>query len=165
MPLIIDWQVEASGAKSQICVPVFGAELRVSLIGEIVVDASWQLSGNYRTPSPGLCYQIQRYLLDPRQTLQIKCLRQGSEYSNSVWRQLLTIPMGQAVSYSALASRLRSGARAVAGACRRNPYAGIIPCHRVVAQSGLGGFMGQATGEMVELKRRILACERELAQA
>lgn len=163
MPLTIDWTTEASGEKSHISLPVFGAELSIALVGDVIVDASWQLSVENCKPL-GLALQVQRYLLDPSLPLLVKCLTQGSGYSNRVWQRLLTIPMGQVVTYSALALSMGTGARAVAGACRNNPYAGLIPCHRVVGQSGIGGFMGQAKGEMVELKRRILSCERELVQ-
>jgi methylated-DNA-[protein]-cysteine S-methyltransferase len=76
---------------------------------------------------------------------------------------LLNIPCGQVISYLQLAQKISSGPRAVAQACRNNPYAGIIPCHRVVAKAGIGGFMGQSQGPMVQLKRQLLDYEYSVA--
>jgi methylated-DNA-[protein]-cysteine S-methyltransferase len=63
------------------------------------------------------------------------------------------------ISYTDLANRVSSGARAVANACRDNPFPGIIPCHRVVAINGLGGYMGDTRGELFEIKNKLLRLE------
>lgn len=166
MPLIVDWCSGTTEVTSQCVVPVFGAELVLSFSGEIIVDASWQLSDAKDWPQIQVSTvpDVQRYLLAPdRQVLRLKLLRQGSVYHHRVWQALLNIPVGRVMTYAELARTLHSGARAVAGACRANPYAGLIPCHRVVARSGLGGFMGQSEGDMVALKGHILDCERRMA--
>lgn len=67
----------------------------------------------------------------------------GTNFQVAVWRALLDIPYGALVSYSALAQTLGcpSASRAVANAIGANPVALIIPCHRVIRQSGaLGGY-------------------------
>jgi methylated-DNA-[protein]-cysteine S-methyltransferase len=64
------------------------------------------------------------------------------------------------MTYGELAQRLKSSARAVGNACRRNPIAIVVPCHRVVAASGDGGFMGKRTGHALAIKRWLLAHER-----
>lgn len=68
----------------------------------------------------------------------------GSKFHLRVWRTLQKLPPGSIESYSALA--LRSGskraARAVGTAMRRNPIPLFVPCHRVVAANGLGGYGG-----------------------
>jgi len=166
MPLAIDWTSATLDNPSFASVAVFGAELRLALVGDVIVDASWIVAPNEQVCQDrgDLPLRVQSYLLDPeRQTLQVKLLDQGGAYHRRVWHALLAIPLGHSVSYSALAEQLHSGARAVAGACKANPYPGLIPCHRVVAKSGIGGFMGHSCGEMVELKRRILASERQIA--
>lgn len=66
------------------------------------------------------------------------------------------IAPGRIRTYGALARTVRSGPRAVAGACARNPIGIIIPCHRVVAADGLGGF--SAPGG-VDTKRALLRLE------
>lgn len=167
MNLSILWQPLPQAAQSKIDVPVFGAELSLTLLGDIIVDASWQLADS-DTRTKGLCelaQRVQGYLLAPhRQSLEVKLWHQGSDYYRRVWQALLEIPLGETLSYSALAEILDSGPRAIARACSGNPYAGLIPCHRVVAKSGIGGFMGDSSGDMVALKQRILDSERQIAE-
>ncbi len=67
----------------------------------------------------------------------------GTNFQVAVWRALLEIPPGMVISYSALASALGypKASRAVGNAIGANPVAMLIPCHRVIQQSGaLGGY-------------------------
>lgn len=61
-----------------------------------------------------------------------------------VWQQLRTIPWGSALTYGEIATAVGSprAFRAVGQACGANPLPLIVPCHRVLAQDGLGGFSG-----------------------
>jgi len=104
--------------------------------------------------------EIQRYLNNPDSDLSVNLYKQGSEYRNKIWNEICKIPVGEVLSYSQLANKVGSGARAVANACRDNLFPGIIPCHRIVATSGLGGFMGETQGPMIELKKALLALEK-----
>ena len=65
-------------------------------------------------------------------------------------------PYGRVVTYGELARRsgCAGGARAVGQAMARNPLPLVVPCHRVVAAGGLGGYGGG-----LPLKRRLLALE------
>jgi len=83
----------------------------------------------------------------------------GTGFQRRVWRALQAIPAGEVITYGALARELGSSARAVGNACRRNPVPVLVPCHRVVAQNGLGGFAGDSNGHLVEIKRHLLAHE------
>ncbi|MFI6510007.1 methylated-DNA--[protein]-cysteine S-methyltransferase [Streptosporangium sp. NPDC050855] len=69
-----------------------------------------------------------------------------------------TVPYGRAVTYGELAARSGTGvpARAIGSIMGANPIPLIVPCHRVVAGNGLGGF---SAGEGVESKRRLLTLE------
>jgi methylated-DNA-[protein]-cysteine S-methyltransferase len=87
----------------------------------------------------------------------------GTAYQRRVWQAMADIPTGDTASYGQLAQRLGSGARAVAAACRANPYPILIPCHRVVAAHGLGGYCGASDGPWLEVKRWLLAHERGAA--
>jgi methylated-DNA-[protein]-cysteine S-methyltransferase len=58
-----------------------------------------------------------------------------------------------------LAAGLKSAAQAVGQACGANPIPIIIPCHRVVGKTGLGGFMRHASGDPLDIKRWLLAHE------
>lgn len=82
----------------------------------------------------------------------------GSEFERSVWEAMRDIPYGETWTYGTLADRVGGVARAVGGACGRNPIPVVVPCHRVVGASGrLVGFSG---GEGVESKRQLLDMER-----
>ena len=83
----------------------------------------------------------------------------GTPYQQKIWETLRQIPVGQVWRYSDISRQLQSSARAVGGACRRNPIPVIVPCHRVVAASGLGGFSGTTSGAMMDVKRWLLAHE------
>jgi AraC family transcriptional regulator, regulatory protein of adaptative response / methylated-DNA-[protein]-cysteine methyltransferase len=67
----------------------------------------------------------------------------GTNFQIKVWEALLAVPAGRLVSYSALARAVGrpDAVRAVAGAVGRNPLSVLIPCHRVIRESGeLGGY-------------------------
>lgn len=83
-----------------------------------------------------------------------------SDYHRQVLNALKEIPVGSVSTYGALAKKLNTSARAVGGACRRNPLPLIIPCHRVVSASGLGGFAGATEGRLLEIKQWLLNHER-----
>jgi len=84
-------------------------------------------------------------------------LIEGTPFQKRVWRALINIPPGEVRTYGQLAKELRTSSRAVAQACRRNRLAIIIPCHRVIAANGIGGFMGRAN--KVEIKSWLLGHE------
>lgn len=69
---------------------------------------------------------------------------EGPTFHMKVWNVLTSIPSGKVLTYSEIARKLGSprAARAVGNACARNPVAIIVPCHRVLAGNGLGGFGG-----------------------
>jgi methylated-DNA-[protein]-cysteine S-methyltransferase len=77
---------------------------------------------------------------------------------------LQTVPYGQVVTYGELATRSGTGvpARGIGSIMGSNPIPIIVPCHRVVAGSGLGGFSG---GDGVESKRWLLTLEGYLPPA
>jgi methylated-DNA-[protein]-cysteine S-methyltransferase len=83
----------------------------------------------------------------------------GTVFQRRVWQLLQQIPAGETRTYGELASLVGSSAQAVAGACRANPLSLLIPCHRVVAANGLGGYMGQMVGGALEIKQWLLHYE------
>ncbi|BEV72101.1 MULTISPECIES: methylated-DNA--[protein]-cysteine S-methyltransferase [unclassified Paludibacterium] len=104
--------------------------------------------------------QVQAWLVDPHFVFSLPFLLQGSDFQRRVWQRIAAIPLAQTLSYGALAQELGSVARAVGGACGRNPLPLVIPCHRVVAASGSGGFNQSAGRETVSIKEWLLAHER-----
>jgi AraC family transcriptional regulator of adaptative response/methylated-DNA-[protein]-cysteine methyltransferase len=87
----------------------------------------------------------------------------GSNFQIQVWRALLQIPFAGLLSYGQLARLLDrpKGARAVGGAVARNPVAYLIPCHRVLRESGeFGGYRWGG-----DRKRAICAWEAAVVSA
>ena len=71
-----------------------------------------------------------------------------------------TIPAGQTKTYTDIAQALGTAPRAVGGACGNNPTPLLVPCHRVVAKNGLGGFSGDwETGLALRQKKWLLEHE------
>jgi methylated-DNA-[protein]-cysteine S-methyltransferase len=69
----------------------------------------------------------------------------GSDFQNRVWKELTHIPFGKTISYLDLAKRLgdEKCIRAAASANGKNPFAIIVPCHRVIGSNGsLTGYGG-----------------------
>jgi methylated-DNA-[protein]-cysteine S-methyltransferase len=68
----------------------------------------------------------------------------GTAFQQRVWRTLRRIACGQTWSYARVADSIGNSkaVRAVGGACGANPIPVLVPCHRVVASTGLGGFSG-----------------------
>ena len=79
-----------------------------------------------------------------------------TEFERQVLTETRNIPYGETVTYSELARRIGrdGGAQAVGQALSRNPYPIVIPCHRVVAKYGIGGYRGG-----IELKKKLLELE------
>ena len=83
------------------------------------------------------------------------------KFNERVWNLLKKIPRGRVTTYKQLARALNTRAyRAVGNACRRNPYAPQVPCHRVVKTGGLiGGFGGKMSGKNIKKKTALLKKE------
>lgn len=103
--------------------------------------------------------ELDAYLGDSRHRPRVAVRPTGTRFQRRVWELLMRIPPGTTRTYGALAAELGSGARAVGLACRANPYPLIIPCHRVVAAQGLGGFAGDREGRLIGIKRWLLRHE------
>lgn len=100
---------------------------------------------------------LRRYFAGERPSpSELPLAPQGTTFRQAVWRRLLKVPYGATVSYGSLAHALGcASARAIGGAVGRNPIAIIIPCHRVVGDSGqLTGYAGG-----LPAKRFLLALE------
>jgi methylated-DNA-[protein]-cysteine S-methyltransferase len=106
-----------------------------------------------------VCEQLLRYFENPDVQFSVPLKLNGTPHQQKVWQALIAIPRGETRSYGELAAELKSGAQAVGQACGANPIPIIIPCHRVVSKSGLGGFMRHASGASLDIKRWLLAHE------
>ncbi len=103
--------------------------------------------------------QLEAYFNNAQFSFDLPLLLVGSEFQQAVWRQLQQIKPGQVKTYGDIARELNSSPRAVGGACRANPLPVIIPCHRVVARNGIGGYGGATAGQKLQQKRWLLTHE------
>jgi len=100
------------------------------------------------------------YLNNPDAQFTLPLKLNGTPHQQKVWRAMCKIPRGETRSYGELAAELRSAAQAVGQACGANPLPIVVPCHRVVGKSGLGGFMKHGSGDPLDIKRWLLAHEQ-----
>ena len=115
-------------------------------------------------PEPEVCpealertaLELDEYFAGRRTAFTVTPAPQGTAFQRAVWRELTAVPYGQTLTYGALAARIgRPGAARAGGqAVGANPCLIVIPCHRVLAKTGLGGF---ACG--LERKKTLLAIE------
>ncbi len=104
--------------------------------------------------------QLRQYMIGQRRDFDLPLKPSGTPFQLKVWHQMQDIPCGEVLSYGTVAARLKSSARAVGGACRANPIPLFIPCHRIVAANGIGGFAGDRQGGRVEIKQWLLNHEQ-----
>jgi methylated-DNA-[protein]-cysteine S-methyltransferase len=105
------------------------------------------------------CRQLQRYIEDPGFRFKLPVAVRGTDFQRRVWAGIAAIPKGVTRTYGELAADLRSAPRAVGQACGSNPIPLVVPCHRVVSASGLGGFAHHDAGFLIGVKRWLLAHE------
>ncbi|MCX6830163.1 MAG: methylated-DNA--[protein]-cysteine S-methyltransferase [candidate division Zixibacteria bacterium] len=100
--------------------------------------------------------QIQAYLRGKLKKFSLRLDLRGTPFQRKVLRQVAAIPYGRTKTYGAIAIAigLPGAARAVGMANARNLHPLIIPCHRVVASNGLGGYGGG-----LKLKKQLLEIE------
>jgi methylated-DNA-[protein]-cysteine S-methyltransferase len=139
-------------------------------IGQIVLEADGDVLIGLRLPNDaGLgrrdeetpvlkeaATQLQEYFAGERTGFDLRMELDGTPFQREVWAELARIPYGETISYGELARRVGrpKGPRAVGQANGRNPIAIIVPCHRVLASSGIGGYGGG-----LPCKRALLALE------
>lgn len=143
--------------------------VRVVSDGEAIVKVAWIAGGAAAAPEQGdavsreTAAQLRAYFAGRLTAFDVPLrFRGGNAFERAVWREMLDIPWGQTRTYGDLADRTGAVARAVGGACGRNPIPIIVPCHRVVGANGrLVGFSG---AEGVATKQWLLDFERGQAR-
>lgn len=105
--------------------------------------------------------QLEGYFNGSLKSFTVNYELDGTDFQKRVWQALNEIPYGQTMTYKDVASKVDSHPRAVGMACRTNPLPLIIPCHRVVAQNSLGGFMGATQGSNISIKEWLLQHEQQ----
>ena len=105
--------------------------------------------------------QLERYREDPNTKFNLPLLVEGSEFQRSVWDVMCGIPRGRTMTYGEVARKLGGDAREVGQACGDNRLPIVIPCHRVVAANGIGGFSHTSEGFLIDVKRWLLMHEAQ----
>ena len=122
----------------------------------VAVDWGW---GRDQTETPVLLAaraQLQEYFDGERLEFDLKLAPAGTPYRQRVWEALRQIPPGATRTYGDIARAAGGGPRSVGGANGANPIPILIPCHRVVASNGIGGYSG---GDGLPTKEYLLALE------
>jgi methylated-DNA-[protein]-cysteine S-methyltransferase len=124
------------------------------------LSADAPVSTRLDTRARRLADELDAYWQNPAHPFDLLFVPRGTPFQLRVWHALMTLPAGKPTTYGALAKQLGTAARAVGQACGANPLPILIPCHRVVAASGLGGFMHASSGTPLDVKTWLLAHER-----
>lgn len=136
--------------------PVGG--LTITATADAIVAIGWDRSaGGEDTPLLAEARrQLDAYFARRLNHFDLPLLADGSPFEQRVWAAMRQIPLGQTRRYGELAMEIGSGPRAVGRACGHNPIPIVIPCHRVLARGGLGGYSG---GAGLPTKRLLLELE------
>ncbi len=86
--------------------------------------------------------QIRAYFDGTLRDFDLPLAPAGNEFQQAVHREMLAIPYGSTRTYGEIAARLSTYGQPVGQACGANPIPVIIPCHRVLSATGLGGYSG-----------------------
>lgn len=108
------------------------------------IDETFENSSEIPLHLQNCITQLDEYFNGLRKDFDIVTDVQGTEFQKSVWNELKKIPYGTTATYNEIAQRIGNpkSYRAVGNSNGRNPVSIIIPCHRVVAKIGLGGYGG-----------------------
>lgn len=140
-----------------------GLRLEDDTVREIVY-----LPDSVRTISPETplakqaAQQIERYFERASAGFDLPLATVGTAFQRRVWAAISEIPPGIVLTYGQLARQVGSAPRAVGQACGSNYFPLVIPCHRVVSSSGIGGFAHHADENesyFRKIKRWLLAHE------
>ena len=103
--------------------------------------------------------QLEAYKRDANSRFDLPVVVEGTELQKAVWKAMCAIPLGKTRTYGELARELDADPRDIGQCCGDNRLPLVIPCHRIVAADGIGGFAHATSGYLVEAKRWLLMHE------
>ncbi|WP_338845754.1 methylated-DNA--[protein]-cysteine S-methyltransferase [Massilia sp. W12] len=106
--------------------------------------------------------QVTAYLQDAQAPFDLPLAPRGTLFQQKVWQAICAIPAGHVQTYGQIARALQSAPRAVGQACGANWFPLVVPCHRVTAAQGLGGFAHATDDFHLGVKRWLLQHEGAL---
>ena len=138
-----------------------GIRIEAGELRELVyLPAAYELRTPRDALSREIAAQLKAYFKQPDFEFALPLPEVGTEHQRKVWKQISAIPCGAVLTYAQVARRIGSAPRAVGQACGANWFPLIIPCHRVTAANGIGGFARHDSGFHQEVKRWLLWHER-----
>ena len=120
---------------------VTSLEWRLRVLPDLEPDATPDQSRAQATANAGVA-QLAEYFEGNRRSFDLPLSPKISGFQREFGRALCDIPFGETRTYGDLARELDVSPQAIGQACGANPIAIIVPCHRVLAANGLGGFSG-----------------------
>jgi len=151
------YDVVVAFPKMKVAVATHGG--RVAAIRYLPPDAALKAPAN--ALAERAARQLERYREDPDARFDLPLAIEGSAFQKRVWEAMCAIARGRTRTYGELARELGGEARAVGQACGDNRLPIVIPCHRVVAADGVGGFAHATDGYLIEAKRWLLLHEAQ----
>ena len=143
---------EITRLRATISTPIGRLTISANEAGVLAINTG--TSAEVSTTSPLLgeaCAQLTAYF-DGRLThFDLPVSPEGPPRQCEIWRAMCEIPYGTTSTYGEFADSIASSARAVGGACARNPLPIIVPCHRVLPKSGGVGDYSFAAGAKTKL--------------
>ena len=121
--------------------------------GLVAVDWGWGCVQERTTLLCRAVAQLQAYFDRELDVFDLPLMPSGTMFRLKVWGALRRIPYGDTRTYTDIANEVGGCARAVGQANKHNPLPILIPCHRVVARIGIGGFTGDGG---IDTKRFLL---------
>ena len=103
--------------------------------------------------------QVLCYFADPEFSFEILLSLNVTPFQETVLQALREVPVGKTQSYAELAQQLGAKPRSIGNACRKNPIPIVIPCHRIVASTSMGGCNDSIKNPFLEIKRWLLQHE------
>jgi len=141
-------------------------KIKIEIAGSFLVrlsfvDARIKSINSFHPLANKVKQQLTRYFKGEKHSFAFPMKLSGTPFQQQVWMELIKIPLGEIVTYGDLAKKLKTSARAVGNACRKNPLPIIIPCHRVVAKNSIGGYSGKTSGKNIKTKKMLLAQDKK----
>lgn len=131
--------------------------IHVTQEGDVITRLTWGRGRSDDTPLLGeATSQLRAYFEGTLTEFDLPLEVKGSEFQKKICDAMYAIPFGDTVEYGDIARKLSAPAQAIGQGCGANPIPVIIPCHRVLSASGLGGFSG---GTGIETKVWLLRHE------
>ncbi len=119
------------------------AEKKINLEAYLKSEAPFAKGITEDSPQADWVLALKTWMPQRQAEIKLPLDVHGTPFQEAVWQALREIPYGETCSYSELAERIGkpNAMRAVANACKKNPLAVLVPCHRVLGKGGqLSGF-------------------------